>query len=282
MIIALPLTETNEFSSHFGAAARAGLFTVDAARHRITKTTSAVPPTLEPCGWADWLGAQGVKVLLAGGIGRGAQERMTAAGITVISGVPDGVPALLVQAWLEGGLKAGPNGCDGGHHAHGHPHHHITTMDTPMTRTGAAAATDAMLATLCAREHSRCFACRPVRDGGLGLVFAVMPDGAVAAAWRCPAGFESYSGIVHGGLLATALDSAMVHALFAQGIVGRTGELTVRYRRSVVANRSMTVTARLRTAYPPLFQLEAEIRQDDVVCVHARAKFMAVNDPAAP
>jgi acyl-CoA thioesterase FadM len=37
----------------------------------------------------------------------------------------------------------------------------------------------------------------------------------------------------------------------------------------------MTVTARLRAASPPLFQLEAEIRQADVLCVRANAKFMA-------
>lgn len=123
MIIALPLTETNEFSPHFGGATRAGLFTVDQAKRQITQTEMQVPPIPEPCGWADWLGAQGVKVLLAGGIGRGAQERMAAAGIDVVPGVPGGVPALLVQAWLDGTLKPGPNDCEGGHHAHG-PHHH--------------------------------------------------------------------------------------------------------------------------------------------------------------
>lgn len=149
--------------------------------------------------------------------------------------------------------------------------------DTTITRTAAAVPTDTMLAALCRREHSRCFACRPVSDGGLGLVFTVMPDGAVSAEWLCPAGFESYSGIVHGGLLATALDSAMVHALFAQGIVGRTGELTVRYRRSIVTDRPMTVQAWLRSTYPPLFELESEIRQGDAVCAHARGKFMAVD-----
>lgn len=138
MIIALPLTETNEFSPHFGAAARAGLFTVDPAKRRISKATMLMPPSPEPCGWADWLGSRGVKVLLAGGIGRGARERMAAAGIEVIPGVPTDLPALLVQAWLNGTLNPGANDCEDGHHAHGHPHHHHGGHDHHANGCGCA------------------------------------------------------------------------------------------------------------------------------------------------
>lgn len=123
MIIALPLTETDQFSPHFGAAAKAGLFTVDVSRRRITEAKTVVPPAPEPCGWADWLGSRGVKVLLAGGIGHGARQRMNAAGIEVVPGVPAGVPTLLVQAWLNRELRPGPNACEGGP-ADGHAHHH--------------------------------------------------------------------------------------------------------------------------------------------------------------
>ena len=120
----------------------------------------------------------------------------------------------------------------------------------------------------------------PVGRGGLGLAFAVQTDGSVSAEWTCPPGGESYAGIVHGGLLATALDSAMVHALFARGIVARTGELTVRYRHSVRVGEPVTVTARHRSAIHPLHHLEAEIQQAGVLCARARGKFMAV-DPAS-
>lgn len=152
-------------------------------------------------------------------------------------------------------------------------------MDTPAPRTAVAAPSDARLAALCAREHARCFACRPVAAGGLGLRFAVEPDETVTAQWMPPAGYESYAGVLHGGLLATVLDSAMVHALFARGVVARTGELTLRYRRPVQHAAPVTARAWLRSAYPPLFQLEAEIRQVGAVCVHARAKFMAQASP---
>ncbi len=143
------------------------------------------------------------------------------------------------------------------------------TLDPP-------APTDAALRAHCAQHHAGCFACRPVDRGGLGLAFTVQADGSVATEWICPPGGESYTGIVHGGLLATALDSAMVHALFARGIVARTGELTVRYRQSVRVGEPVTVSARHRGANHPLHHLEAELRQAGVLCAHARAKFMAV------
>jgi predicted Fe-Mo cluster-binding NifX family protein len=129
MIIALPLTENDAFSPHFGAAAKAALFEVDPAARTVLRTATVVPPDPEPCGWADWLGAQGVTRFLAGGMGRGAQQRMAAAGIVVTVGVAPAAPQELVQAFLAGSLAAGANACEGGHHGHGghghheHPHH---------------------------------------------------------------------------------------------------------------------------------------------------------------
>lgn len=150
------------------------------------------------------------------------------------------------------------------------------TMRTPTMRAVVAAPTDEALRELCAREHAKCFACRPVSEGGLGLEFEVQPDGAVRSVWTCPSGVESYTGIVHGGILATALDSAMVHVLFASGIIARTGELRIRYRRSVRTGTPARVTARMCDALRPLFRLEAEILQDGAVCTQATAKFMAL------
>ena len=151
----------------------------------------------------------------------------------------------------------------------------ITTTATIIMEETATAPIEAALHARCVREHSACFACRPAEQGGLGLSFAVQPDGSVTAEWTCPPGGESYAGIVHGGLLATALDSAMVHALFARGIVARTGELNVRFCQAVGSGKPTTVTARLREAHPPLFQLEAEIHQAGVLCARGNGKFMA-------
>jgi predicted Fe-Mo cluster-binding NifX family protein len=125
MILALPLTENDEFSLHFGGSAKIGLFEVDLERRAISRSSVVVPSESGPCGWADWLGAQGVTLLLAGGMGGGARQRMAAVGIEVLVGVPAADPTALVQAWLDGRLQPGANACggEGSHHGHSHGHH---------------------------------------------------------------------------------------------------------------------------------------------------------------
>lgn len=122
MIIALPLTENDEFSLHFGASAKVGLFEVDRASRTISHSAVMMPPSPEPCDWADWLGAQGVGVFLAGGMGAGARQRMAASGVEVLVGMPAEKPAALVQAWLDGHVTSGANACEGEGSRHGHHH----------------------------------------------------------------------------------------------------------------------------------------------------------------
>lgn len=132
----------------------------------------------------------------------------------------------------------------------------------------------ATLRDTCRREHPHCFACSDPAEGGLGLRFTVQEDGGVAAAWTCPAGGESYPGIVHGGLIATLLDAAMVHALFARGIAARTGELHVRYRQPVCIGAPVTVQAWPTQHCGRLWTVRAELRQGASRCAEARAKFL--------
>lgn len=128
MKIAIPLTQTNELSTHFGASQLAGIFEVDPQNKRIVSARAVVPPESEPCCWADWLKEEGVELLIAGGIGRGALQRLANAEVSVLVGAPVLKPATLVQAWLDGALTAGMNNCEGGHdhhHQHGeHGHKH--------------------------------------------------------------------------------------------------------------------------------------------------------------
>lgn len=124
------------------------------------------------------------------------------------------------------------------------------------------------------QTHRHCYACGAPERGGLGLEFITQADGSVAATWQCPPNYQSYEGILHGGVIATLLDGAMVHALFAQGVVAHTADLHVRYRHPVIIGQEIQITARKDTASGPLHVLSAEIAQNGVVCASARAKFM--------
>ena len=128
------------------------------------------------------------------------------------------------------------------------------------------------------QAHPHCFACAPTATGGLGLEFRVGPGGGIAADWNCPAKFQGFDGLMHGGLIATLLDGAMVHALFARGVIARTAELSVRYRHPMRPGRPARVAAWLCSHTGPLYCLEAEVSQEGAVRASARGKFMA--DPA--
>lgn len=132
------------------------------------------------------------------------------------------------------------------------------------------------------REHALCYACGRDVTGGLGLRFQVEIDGSVTTDWSCPPSSRSYAGILHGGLIATLLDSAMVHALFARGVVARTAELRIRYHHPVGTDAPVQVTARLTARCGPLYCLEAAVSQNGVDCATAQAKFMANGHENAP
>lgn len=124
MKLALPLTAKNEFSPHYGASAKFVVFDVDREQRAVRRRLVVVPQASEPCEWPRFLRAAGVKLVLAGGMGRGARQHMAEHGVEVLVGVPAATPEELVAAWLQGRLVPGENACDGSgaHHA-AHDHH---------------------------------------------------------------------------------------------------------------------------------------------------------------
>lgn len=125
MKIALPLTAANEFSTHYGAAAKFVVFDVDPGKRLVRRQVVIEPRDSEPCGWPPLLRAAGTDLVLAGGMGHGARMRMAEHGLKVLVGVTASAPEDLIAGWLAGTLVEGENACDGGGHGHSaHPHHH--------------------------------------------------------------------------------------------------------------------------------------------------------------
>lgn len=126
------------------------------------------------------------------------------------------------------------------------------------------------------RRHPLCIACG-FSPAGLGLAFRF--DGReVTASFGCGARYQGYPDRLHGGVIATLLDAAMTHCLFAHGVTAVTATLDVRYRHPVPVGRDAEVRARIRETHDPLYVMEGEIVQGDQVRVTARAKFMATSD----
>jgi acyl-coenzyme A thioesterase PaaI-like protein len=140
-----------------------------------------------------------------------------------------------------------------------------------------AATTDKMPADL-ESLHRDCFACGVCNRSGLNLHFDVGADGVATAVWQPSPAFRSYPDRVHGGVIATLLDSAIVHALFEKGVAGVTAELTIRYLQSVNVTNPVHVTGWVESNRHGVYLCCAEVHQDGLLAVRASAKFMAMPD----
>ena len=111
MRIAIPLTG-GRLSPHFGHCELFALVDVDPETRTIRSTTTAEPPEHAPGVLPRWLAQAGVDLVIAGGMGRRAQDLFGQYGIEVLVGAPSGEPEEVVRAYLDGSLKAGENICD--------------------------------------------------------------------------------------------------------------------------------------------------------------------------
>ena len=122
--------------------------------------------------------------------------------------------------------------------------------------------------------HSRCFACGPENGSGLRLAFSLEPDRSVSCRFTPSTSFDSYPQVLHSGIVATFLDSAMAHCMFAQGHTAYASEITVRYLAPVLSGREVVVKGRFIRGRFPSCVLEARLLQDGKCRASAKGTYM--------
>jgi acyl-coenzyme A thioesterase PaaI-like protein len=130
------------------------------------------------------------------------------------------------------------------------------------------------MADIRTKAHNNCVACGLSNTQGLRLEFHPLEDGSVSAYFNCGRQYESYAGILHGGVLSMILDEAMTNCLFAHECIAITGGLRVQFRFPVATDQKATVRAWITRSSPPIYELKAEIVQNDQVTTTATGKFM--------
>jgi uncharacterized protein (TIGR00369 family) len=121
--------------------------------------------------------------------------------------------------------------------------------------------------------HPMCFACGPSNGHGLQLKFKRGPNRSTCTVSISPR-FQSYEGVVHGGIVATLLDAAMIHTL--QGHGGKdplTCRLEIRFLRAVPPGELLTVNARRAGNRGRVLLADAELLCSDVCYARARGAF---------
>jgi acyl-coenzyme A thioesterase PaaI-like protein len=122
--------------------------------------------------------------------------------------------------------------------------------------------------------HSRCVLCGEHNPLSLKLGFEAGESGSVRTRFDANRVLQGYSDILHGGVIAALLDSAMTHCLFHQGIKALTGDLHVRYLHPIPCDAALEIQARVEYSRPPLYRLKAELLKAGQVMAWASGKFM--------
>ena len=116
--------------------------------------------------------------------------------------------------------------------------------------------------------------------GRLGAVVEKVDEGTAHLGFEATEEHLNPAGTVHGGVLATLVDTAMgtaVRSTTDDGDVPATSQLPVTYLRPGKPGR-LEVTARVRTRGEHLTVCEADVEQDGRGLVHAVATFALLHD----
>jgi predicted Fe-Mo cluster-binding NifX family protein len=111
MRIAVPTFKGN-LCAHFGHCELFTLFEIDKENRKIVHTEEMVPPHHEPGILPQWLREKEVDLVIAGGMGRRAQDLFCQYGIECIVGVSPENAVEVITSYLNDQLTAGENLCD--------------------------------------------------------------------------------------------------------------------------------------------------------------------------
>jgi uncharacterized protein (TIGR00369 family) len=128
----------------------------------------------------------------------------------------------------------------------------------------------------------RCFGCGPLNEEGLQMTF--LPAGEVSVTeFEVPARYQSWKGVVHGGIVALLLDEAVGWAAWHRGHPGVTGKLEVRFRQPLRIGERIRLIGRVENVRRTLVYATASIERvsDGAIVADAAATLMEASPTAA-
>ncbi|MGM7647894.1 PaaI family thioesterase [Nocardia sp. JW2] len=137
-------------------------------------------------------------------------------------------------------------------------------------------AADAVVVPWSVIPDYHCFGCSPHNAAGLRLSFTPRPDGALEAGFRLGRTFESYPGVVHGGLIGVVCDEVMGNLIvLARNVPAFTVSQRTRFLTPLLIDRDYRCVATLPPERGPgPIAAHAEILDaDGKVCASSTATY---------
>lgn len=114
------------------------------------------------------------------------------------------------------------------------------------------------------------------------MAYRFLDESTLEAPVRFDRRFQGFQGVIHGGLLTTALDDAMANLVCFRGETAVTGELTIRFRRPVLVDEPVVARAWIVKRSGKLLECASAIVDlDGVRRVEATGKFL-ITGPLVP
>jgi uncharacterized protein (TIGR00369 family) len=124
------------------------------------------------------------------------------------------------------------------------------------------------------QDDHYCYVCGEKNPQGLHLKFTVH-NGIVLTEFTPQKIHQGYKDIVHGGIITTILDEAMVKAALMKGIPAVTAEITVRFKNSLMAGEKVIVEAYITKIIKKIIETSAIVKKtDDTLIAEGHAKLL--------
>lgn len=124
------------------------------------------------------------------------------------------------------------------------------------------------------KDDGYCFACGALNPQGLHLSFK-KEEQKVYAQFTALKIHQGYADIIHGGIISTVLDEAMVKACILNGINAVTAEITVRFKKPLFTGKTCTVEAWILSRNARLIEAESILKdKEGNIIAHGKAKLI--------
>jgi acyl-coenzyme A thioesterase PaaI-like protein len=124
-------------------------------------------------------------------------------------------------------------------------------------------------------DDGYCFACGKKNNSGLKLVFDYS-NGRLTTEFTPSKIHQGYKDIIHGGIITTVLDEAMIQAAIMEGISPVTAEITIRFRMPLLVGEKSIVEAEITKKSQRLIEAKSQVIRvgDGSVIAEAHAKLI--------
>lgn len=111
-------------------------------------------------------------------------------------------------------------------------------------------------------DDHHCFVCGEKNPYGLHLKFS-LHEGKVSSEFVPQKIHQGYKDIIHGGIISTIIDEAMVKAALMQGIPAVTAEITMRFKNPLTVGEKVIVEAIITKRDKKIIETSARMKKTD-------------------